>query len=264
MLKTKNQTKRIIYFEGHPKENNSIMITKICDGYETISKFFTTGECATRTLLNLYNLHAIRGTLIDGKLDINSSMSGPHHYFGFIDPFKAHTIIIDNSLPNYYSYPLSMVDDMKKKMIPETYITRLKNYNWIKGKFINTLNVEKIYEKLVNVDNGNIVNDSLFLNPGILELNYDRLNFNVIENAIDYDLTEFKAQIIKNDNPFSFNQDMINANKHAQHRLRVITYNYGKSYVDSYLMKGSGIFIEKHEFIQSITPLNDNCGIICH
>ena len=26
------------------------------------------------------------------------------------------------------------------------------------------------------------------------------------------------------------------------------------------LINGSGIFIEKHEFIQSITPLNDQCG----
>ena len=38
MIKTKNKTMRLVYFTGHPKENNSIMITQICDNYETLSK----------------------------------------------------------------------------------------------------------------------------------------------------------------------------------------------------------------------------------
>ena len=51
------------------------------------------------------------------------------------------------------------------------------------------------------------------------------------------------------------------AHKHAHLRLRVVTYNYGDRYLDDYLLKeGSGIFIERHEFIQAITPLTPECG----
>lgn len=264
MLKTKNQTKRLIYFIGHPNEEKSALITLICDGYETISKLLMTGECATRTLLNLYNLHVVRGNLIDGKLDLDSSMSGPHHYFGFIDPYRAYKIIIENGLPKYFEYPTSIVDDYQDIKIPESFITKIKEYNWMNGKFINQQETnhktEKIYDKIINVNSGDLVTDSLFANPGVLKIDVDKLHFNVIKNAYNYSLSDFKAQLVKNNKPFAFSQDMINSYKHAQHKLRVITYNYGKKYVDSYLMKGSGIFIEKHEFIQSITPLNRDCG----
>jgi len=39
-----------------------------------------------------------------------------------------------------------------------------------------------------------------------------------------------------------------------------VTYNYGDRYYEDYLMNGSGAFIERHEFIQAITPLNKQCG----
>lgn len=152
MLKTKNQTKRLIYFTGHPEENNSVMITQICNGYETISKFFISGECATRTLLNLYNLHAVRGLIINGQLDLDSSMSGPHHYFGYIDPFKAHSIIIKHGLPEYYVYPLFMVKSKSKSKICDEYILKISNYNWYSGRLYN--NLEKIYDYTsdINID----------------------------------------------------------------------------------------------------------------
>ncbi len=40
----------------------------------------------------------------------------------------------------------------------------------------------------------------------------------------------------------------------------MITYNYGDGYLPDYLMKGSGVFIERHDFIQAITPMNYHCG----
>lgn len=57
-IETSSIPKRLIYFKGHPKQSSSALITRICKNYETISDIFT-GECATRTLWNLYNLHAV-------------------------------------------------------------------------------------------------------------------------------------------------------------------------------------------------------------
>ena len=66
--------------------------------------------------------------------------------------------------------------------------------------------------------------------------------------------------MVKNDIPFAFNQEFIKKFEHAQHKLRTITYDYGSKYLEDYLMPNNGIFIEKHEFIQSITPINNNCN----
>jgi len=90
---TANEPKRLIYFRGHPDQPNSALISRVCKDYETVSKILT-GSSATKTLYNLCNLHAVRGCVRDGKLDVHSSMSGPHHYFGSLDPRHAHTVEI--------------------------------------------------------------------------------------------------------------------------------------------------------------------------
>jgi len=101
--------------------------------------------------------------------------------------------------------------------------------------------------------------DSLFNYTGILELNIDKINFNIINNPQDYDLSSYKIKIIKNSDPMLFNQYEINKYIHAQHKLRIITYNYGKDYFEKYIIKKNGAFIEQHEFIQMITPLKETC-----
>ena len=90
-LETSYIPKRLIYFRGHENQVSSALITRVCKNYETISDILS-GECATRTLSNLYNLHSVRGTLENNILNLDSSMSGPHHYFGFISPTNTHII----------------------------------------------------------------------------------------------------------------------------------------------------------------------------
>lgn len=271
MQETSYIPKRLIYFRGHEDQSDSALITRICKNYETISDILS-GECATRTLSNLYNLHAVRGCILPNKvLSLDSSMSGPHHYFGFILPTNTHIIKFDKltGYPTYYKITDNLdILDTHKLANPEKNIIKLSNYNWISGK---------VYKQLVNTRNGEIhsqINrqrdkqrdrqrdrqrDSLFDNPGILYLDKNQLQFNVIYNGADIDLTSFRAQIVHNNKPFTFNQNMISKYKHAQHKLRVITYNYGSNYVNDYLMSDSGIFIERHEFIQAITPMNSKC-----
>ena len=83
-METSHNTKRLIYFKGHNKQKNSVLITQICKNYETCSKIFT-GECASRTFWNLYNLHTVRGLLnTNNELIYTTSMSGPHHYLYLI------------------------------------------------------------------------------------------------------------------------------------------------------------------------------------
>jgi len=102
--------------------------------------------------------------------------------------------------------------------------------------------------------------DSLFEYPGVLEFDTEELSFLPLTEAHTYDLSSFHAQVVPNDQPFAFNRAGVDDYEHAQHRLRVITYCYGPRYVSDYLMAGNGIFIERHDFIQSITPMLPTCG----
>jgi hypothetical protein len=288
-IETSTIPKRIIYFRGHSEEPGSALITRVCKNYETISALFT-GESATRTLLNLYNLHTVRGILDPEtrRLQLESSMSGPHHYYGFIMPTNAHTITFNpyNKQPVFHSHGeqfISLVKQHKLFIPTDSNIIKLTDYNWFSGDKLPTAiklkyNLEHTQTKdkyilqknLVDTKKATLLNiyDSLFDNPGILEVKEPTLAFNVITNAYDYDLSVYRVQVVKNNTPFAFNQSLVRTHKHAQHKLRVVTYNYGSQYLRNYLMSankdcdgsGSGIFIERHEFIQSITPMSPSCG----
>jgi hypothetical protein len=183
-------------------------------------------------------------------------------------------------------YPL--VQKLKTK-IPDDMIYTLsaENWKWISGKDI-TSRIRKRYnlsptgntnKQYINTATGGLASDSLFPSPGILELGVSEIRLPIINpdpetnNGLEYDFTCFGVQFCRNSQPWQFRQSGIHAYKHAQHKLRLITYYYGDRYVDDYLMKpryaaadksdrpgGSGLFIERHEFIQAITPINSDCG----
>ena len=268
-------------------------------------------ECASRTLSNLYNLHTCRGCITNGKLELSASMSGPHHYLGHIDPRDYITVHIPQSivdcipqsimnteqygLPIYTSYTTSNNHNLApqdcldspahkpKKRIPADMIFTLpaEKWKWISGVDM-TSSMKKRYNfttpennKFINTKTGSLATDSLFPNPGILELGVSEIRLQIINSdpetngGLEYDFSGFGAQIVQNSQPWQFRQSGIQANPHAQHKLRLITYYYGPRYVSDYLMKprlsktevgGSGLFIERHEFIQAITPINPDCG----
>jgi hypothetical protein len=254
---TETKVMRIVYFKGHKNQPESAMITKIYKHYETFSSLFRLEfECSSRTILNLYNLHAVRGCLdINNQLILQTSMSGPHHYFGFINASNLHTIRFDkqSNLPifqkhhQYNCLPQQRVQKTPFRMaLPESKTIVITDYQWIKGNSQNKLQQSRS-------------DDSLFLNPGILKLNQTILHFNVIYDAYKYNLSSFRAQLVPNNKPFSFDQNLIKL--YPQNKLRVITYFYGNKYVPDYLMQGNGLFLEKHSFVQSITPLDAKyCG----
>lgn len=339
---TQTTPKRLIYFSGHPRLTGNKMITRVYADYETVSGLFNgfqnvfpgwSGECASRTLSNLYNLHACRGLITNTntgiepsgqkpQLQLETSMSGPHHYLGHIDPRDYISVYIPEpqsgefGLPIYTSYAITDVlaqhqqhqsashpqMPKMKTHIPAENILTLTEYRWISGKDMtnplknrygtlehhadrnsnsnrnsnrNSNSNSNSNIKMVDTQTGTPAADSLFPNPGVLELGVSEIRLQIINpdpatnGGVEYDFSGFGAQLVSNSQPWRFNQARIQANPHAQHKLRLITYYYGTRYVSDYLMKpklrqldvgGSGLFIERHEFIQAITPINRDCG----
>jgi hypothetical protein len=215
---TSKITKRYINF--------GTIICKVCADYKTIGDLLYF-ECATRTLSNIYNLTDVRG-----DFEKQTSMSGPHHYFGHLElDSKTYYVILNNV---YYAFPKPtiLVSIVYKPLIAK-FLLNIKKSIWLSGILKQT--------------------DNLFPNTGILEIPSSIIKFNVIKDPQNYDLmTNFKARVVKNDIPWNFNSLI------GQDKLRVVTYNYQPKYVD-YLMERNGIFIEKHPFVQAITPTNAEC-----
>jgi hypothetical protein len=250
------------------------MITLIASDFYTIRHVLYDGECMTRTLSNLYNLHAVRGCLDgSGRLCDQSSMSGPHHYLGHLDPRRHHVIIFDDdetdkttTMPRSLGVSVYEVDPVAHAA-PDIYSTLegrhivcLKDVSWWSGSSSDHAVPDRVdVDTCQSLD---ITKDSLFEKPGILELNVSDIEVCVVERPWEYDMSSFRARVVPNDRPFAFRSDWIAPYAHAQHKLRLVTYNYGSRYVPDYLMKpgGSGLFIEKHDFIQLITPTSPACG----
>lgn len=262
---TSTTPRRLVYFRGHQDEVGSAMITQLCRDYETLSKLWE-GESATRTLLNLYNLFAVRGMLsASGALEFRTSMSGPHHYFGWVDPCKQYVIDpTPDGLLAYREVEGEHAAAPALRPVPAERVLVLRDYEWISGAHLAPemraayAVRDELAARLVDTRSG--AADSLFDAPGLLLLPEPTVAFPLLVDPHEFDLRPFRAQIVPNDRPFAFDQSLVAAHRHAQHRLRVVTYNYGDDYLNGYLMLGSGVFIERHEFIQAITPLTPECG----
>ncbi len=246
---------RLIYFNGLADDPNGAMVCKLFANYYTVSELHKL-EAATRTLSNLYNLHATRGILGPHGLEFKTSMTGPHHYGGFIYPTDWHTIDTASMTYRKVEPPLSVP---ALEELPDEYKKRFASgtYEWKSGR--------SLASELIDVDTGKPVTagltaDSLFELPGMLTLPEQVMKLNIIEEPYKYDLRQYHAQVVKNEEPWCFDQELVSKFPHAQHKLRIVTYNYGDDYVPEYLNKGSGIFIERHDFIQAITPMNEKCG----
>ena len=241
--KTSHDPKRLIYFTGHPSHPRSAMVTQVCRDYETLTGLGH-AECATRTLSNLYNLHVARGLLTTPhhRMEFASSMSGPHHYLGWLDPTQRLSIrfLPGEALPDVYelgpaaAFPLP---PFPIPPVPDHLITQVTGYTWLTGATTDPAILrtfegdhEGLYTDLVDTRSGEAASaDSLFDTPGILAVPQHELAFPLLPGglAMTLDLSPFHAQIVPNDGPFQFDQTLVSAHKHAQHKLRVVTYNFG-------------------------------------
>jgi hypothetical protein len=171
---TENVTRRLIYFRGHRQQKNSVMISKICNQWETIpreplqiSQVEYGYECATRTLAHLYNLQTVRGVVNNGVLDLSTSMSGPHDYYGYLNPFQYFTLNFQNSLPTYYEYKADSLDIGELKRgnllsLDSNQYQSFNDYNWVPGREISSelmrkysLDYREEEDTYVTIDNSN-------------------------------------------------------------------------------------------------------------
>lgn len=238
---------RVVAFQGHRDESISYLLTKLYSGFESLTQLID-GECSLRTMSNLNNLHVVRGLLSpDSKrLLLETSMSGPHHYFGYLNPRKFHILRIRANSHNVYDV---FVESTRDKP-PRQNIARV-----ICANDTLVLQQHKDYEWIAH--NLNSDRDlSLFVRPGTLMLKRKHIDIPVIGSPETYDWSSFRAQLIKPNCPFAFDAANITKYTAAQHRLRLVTYYYGNNYFEQFCVPKGSDFLEQHEFVQLIHAID--------
>jgi hypothetical protein len=242
---TDHRVMRVVIFQGHPLEKDSRLVTKLYANYETISKLHE-GECSMRTVDNLHNLHIVRGQLNEkNQLILSTSMSGPHHYFGFLDPKKRYRLQFDvtDGFPMFEPEDSTsdMVQSLSSASVYPSLILSQKEFEWIAHNQPSHL-------------------DSLFSNPGTFWCSHKNLDIPTLSLSQTLNLHLFNAELVPQSKSFLFQQDQISKFEAAQHKLRLVTYFFGSNYYQDYCLKNNGVFLEHHDFLQFITPMNQNCG----
>ena len=172
-----------------------------------------------------FNFECATRILLNLKnLTINRKfMIGPLDYFGCLEPDIYY--IIDCDLNFIES---SKIQTKLSNLTEPTYIT-----------------IECEWKKA----SGKLSKFSLFPNPGILIVKHlDILNIPI--NSLGCDYSSYNVKLVKNDIPFSFD------NSFKQDKLRVVSYWFSSEYADYVVKYGDGHFLEKHKFVQSMTPMN--------
>ena len=212
----------------------------------TIPRFSDNGtaESATRSLLRMNNLVAVRG--VPG-----ASMVGPADYLGNLeDPDKYLYTIQNGSPPVFYRRPITGENREQDSNLREfdSRVATAINANWTSGKD------DSIREKELEYHADQIhLQHSLFPNPGILEIDRRCIELPYFDPR-GVDLSSFKARLVDNNIPFQITEKKLP----SKDEYRLVTYFYEEGYANWQVRSGSGLFLEKHEFSQTITPITPN------
>lgn len=195
-------------------------------------------EWSVRSRLRLENLKAVRGSP-------NKSMVGPCDYYGNWEvPYgKSFTINIKDGIPTIKPTNIQPIKQKQLNNIDEFVST-------VRAKWFNINNIKE-YDKPINTG------DSLFESAGILEIDVNSpINLKYF-NPVNADLSSFKARIVKNNEPFYTTTKPVQTSD----EWRAVSYHYDKGYANRVVNDHSrGLFLEHHDFTQSITPLDESCG----
>lgn len=197
-------------------------------------------ECAARSFLRMANLIAVRGTP-------GSSMVGPCDYFGNLGQLDKYLYSFDVTVfPPIIQRKLNTQKELEPILIKfDTSLITTITADWISGK--DDQIIEKKTEYNLKQEH---LRQSLFLSPGLLELNIDKIELKSFDPR-GVDLSSFKARLVENSVPFQISEKPLA----SKDDFRVVTYRYEEGYANWQVKQGSGLFIEKHEFSQFITPL---------
>jgi hypothetical protein len=193
------------------------------------------------------NLIAVRGPK-------GASMVGPLDYFGNLEaPHKYFYTIKNGELPLFSRQPPHVKLSSIAKSFDDTNTTSVR-VNWVSGKEKKAIKQKKKEYRLTKKD----LKYSLFLHPGLLELEADAIELKYFDPR-DVDLSSFKARLVDNSIPFQITQAKLDPKDY----YRLISYLYEPLYADWQVKNGSGHFLEKHRFSQTITPITpDSKGFV--
>ena len=207
-------------------------------------------ESATRSLLRMQNLTAVRG--IPG-----ASMVGPLDYLGNLEKPHAYLYTIREEFPPaFFRTPLLNQYENHPNELQEfdvNFLTLVKA-KWIRGKE-KTIIQEKQLEYNITPKH---LKQSLFLDPGLLEIDRNLIEL-LFFDPREVDFSSFKARLVFNQTPFQITQKALP----SKDEYRIITYFYEPLYQEWQIQNGSGLFLEQHQFSQTITPLTpDSKGYV--
>lgn len=220
------------------------VVCRLHNGHNTVPKLSEARvfESASRTILRMNNLCVFRG--IPG-----ASMVGPLNYYGNLENphLYNYTISIDGGTAQFIRHhPYHPVPGITMdKVVPASFATQC-SYKWRSGHS-NAKNQPKIPRTTQA--------DSLFPNPGELILSVDDSIRQPSFDARGYDLTPYRARLVNNNTPFHITHEALPSKDY----YRVISYFYQPKYKDWQVNNGSGIFLEYHQFTQTMTPLDSSC-----
>ena len=244
---TSNDKTRLLFLDG---EKGSVACrvhgSQIANPIPSLSPENTV-ETSFRTRLRLNNLIAVRGVPGEG-------MVGPADYYGNWERPEKYTYSIEilEGLPTIYQHENQAPISRPVRPISEDDITNIKA-TWISGTDLNAITAKKIeYQN----QHHPLIGDSLFNNSGILEIeDLDKIELKQF-NATECDLTPFKARLEANDEPFKITTERMP----AVDEWRAVSYHYETGYAKRQIEMGGGLFLETHDFPQSITPIEPSAG----
>lgn len=198
------------------------------------------------------NLTAVRGAP-------GAGMVGPADYFCDLERTDQYAISLEISpegTPTFTQHPLP-IQFYRPTLQPLTDVHSTK----VKAQWFSGLNKTVIQQKKQEYQNQRnpLFSESLFPNSGILEIEGNK---EILLKPFDpkgVDLSAFKARLVPNDLPFQI----------TPQRLRVddeycaVSYQFDDDYADTQVKHGGGVFLEFHQFAQTITPLHqDSDGFV--
>lgn len=201
-------------------------------------------ESATRSLLRMKNLTAVRGGpghSMVGPADYYTNLERPHQ--------QQYTIEIDRGIPQFHSQPVPITPAPQSSLKPlkDAMMTQV-SVNWVSGREANLRERKAHYES-----SRPTFGESLFPTSGILEIK--SASDHVVLPSFDprnVDLSSFKARLVANNAPFQITSEPLP----EADEYRAVSFFYDPGYASHQIEQGGGLFLEAHDFSQTMTPLD--------
>lgn len=201
---------------------------------------------ATRSILRNKNLVVMRGSAPGTR------MIGPCDFYGPLEKahLYAYTIEIEDGYPNFFKIQKSALSPPCNNHLAIDFsgVSKKINVSWHKGNDPLIAEIKKRYETAQQIATG----ESLFpTSAGILEVEQQNVELPAFD-ATKYDLSSFKARLVKNDSPFSVAETEVSSTD----SFCPVSYMFEELYAKHQVDEGGGLFLETHDFCQTMTPLD--------